>query len=305
MHSLLTHQKNKRSKRRNSEELKSISQQRAVGLSLELERRLLEETSLGINKDLEHELIISLTSFSQRLDNVYLTIESLMRQTLKASRIILNVCAKDFSEKNIPESLKLQQKRGLEIAYIEEDLGPYTKYYYTLQNNPNSLILTVDDDIMYPVDLVSKLYGAYLEAPNVIHCHRAHRIRKSAKGQVLPYKQWDFNTQFSQASFDIFPTGVGGVLYFPGCFDQDILNKELFLELAPGADDVWLKAMSLKKGILCKKVPDVRSWMLRFPLIPDSQVVSLKRTNKKKSGGNNEKITKVFNQFDLVDKISS
>ncbi len=303
MRSFLVKQQDRRRKRRGEEELKSIAQQRAVGLALELERRLLEETAPGVNRTLEHELIISLTSFQQRLDNVHLTIESLMRQTVKASRIILNIAANDFSPQTIPDSLKLQQKRGLEIAFIEEDLGPYTKYFYTLKNHPESLILTVDDDIMYPIDLVAKLYAAYRHEPDVIHCLRAHRILRNDQGQLLPYKQWNFNTSHCTAGFDIFPTGVGGVLYFPGCFAEEIFNKELFLELAPGADDVWLKAMSLKKGVRCKKLADVRSWTLRFPLIPDSQVVSLKRKNKQKQGGNNEKIARVFDHFNLRDKI--
>ncbi len=182
-------------------------------------------------------------------------------------------------------------------------MGPYTKFYYCLSEFPDSLILTVDDDIMYPVDMIDQLYRAHLNQPGAIHCHRAHRIKLDDDGQLLPYKQWDFDTREDKASLAIFPTGVGGVLYFPGCFDPDILNDDAFLSLAPKADDVWLKAMSLKKGTPCKKVPDRRDWQQRFLPIQGSQVTKLKSANKKHGGGNDAKIKAVFDHYDLVETL--
>jgi hypothetical protein len=43
----------------------------------------------------------------------------------------------------------------------------------------------------------------------------------------------------------VFPTGVGGILYPPKCFYKDITNRELFMKLAPQADDIWLWAMAI------------------------------------------------------------
>ena len=71
------------------------------------------------------------------------------------------------------------------------------------------------------------------------------------------------------------------------------------MSLSPGADDVWLKAMSLKKGILCRQVSDIRSFEFRFLQIPFSQIVSLKRKNKKKVGGNQEKIKATLDEYNL------
>jgi hypothetical protein len=45
-----------------------------------------------------------------------------------------------------------------------------------------------------------------------------------------------------------FPTGVGGILYPPKCFHKDIADKELFLKLAPNADDIWFWAMACLIG---------------------------------------------------------
>lgn len=261
--------------------------------------------TLGVKNDKTHEIIVSLTTFGHRINDVYITIESLMQQSLKADKIILNISKKDFNLSSIPSILKKQCERGLHINFINEDLGPYTKFFYTLKEFPNSLIITVDDDQIYPMDLIDQLYNAHLIEPNVIHCHRAHKIKFNKKNELLPYRKWDWNTQENQASKLIFPTGIGGVIYFPGCFDENILNKQEFLELCPGADDIWLKAMSLKNDVLCKKIPDPRPFASRFLTIENSQINSLISNNKIPKVGNDKKIHDVFFRYDLLNKLSS
>jgi hypothetical protein len=66
----------------------------------------------------------------------------------------------------------------------------------------------------------------------------------------VPYNDWDWCIEpkeyFSHHQLEsIFPTGVGGILYPPGCFYKDILNKDLFTKLAPFADDIWFWAMAI------------------------------------------------------------
>lgn len=268
-----------------------------------LQDKTLHSTTSGIGNDKEHELVVSLTTFGKRIHDAYLTIESIMQQSLRPDRIVLCISAEDFSESTLPETLKLQQKRGLEILFCERDLGPYTKYHYTLQQYPDSLIITVDDDFLYPIDTVDLLYKSFLKLPNTIHCHRGHRITLSENGEIRPYKQWDWSNSNNQASKLIFPTGVGGVLYFPGCFDDEIFNEAAFLELAPGADDVWLKAMSLKKGTPCRIVPDSRDFMTNFLTIEGSQETSLKRRNKHSPTGNDQKIQAVFSRYNLISNL--
>jgi hypothetical protein len=70
----------------------------------------------------------------------------------------------------------------------------------------------------------------------------------------LPYNKWDRGIQ-PNAYFapnkpehsreSIFPTGVGGILYPPKCLCEEATDKELFMKLAPYADDIWFWAMAL------------------------------------------------------------
>lgn len=260
---------------------------------------VLRSTEPGVGNDLPETLTVSLTSFGTRIETVYLTIESLMQHSLKADKIVLTLDRNNFSEANLPATLKKQRDRGLEILFCEEDLGPYTKFYYTLQKYPDDLLITVDDDLIYPIDTIDPLYRAYQKEPDVIHCNRGHRMLYAADGKLLPYKKWQWNYSGSEASLDLFPTGVGGVLYFPGSLDFEALDKNTFMALAPKADDVWLKAMSLKKRIECRQVENNKLFSERAVEIEGSQQISLKHRNKQGRFGNDNALERVFNHHKL------
>lgn len=289
-----------RQEKRQRRALAEAIDRRVEALTQRFEADALHRRESGVQRNAPRELVVSLTSFSKRIHDVYLTIESLLQQSHAPDRIVLWLSAEEFGEGDIPAILRRQCERGLDIEFVEKDLGPYTKFFYALQKYPEALLLTVDDDILYPQDMVDQLYRAHLNAPDQIHCTRGHRIRLDEKGELLPYKQWWRRNDERDSSLMIFPTGVGGVLYFPGCFDDDIANVDAFQRLAPNADDVWLKAMSLKKGTVCTMLEGRGVWMQRFPVIAGSQEVSLKRRNKSKRSGNDEQIKAVFDAYELM-----
>ena len=70
--------------------------------------------------------------------------------------------------------------------------------------------------------------------------------------------------------------GAGGILYPPKSLNPIVTDVELFLKLAPKADDLWFKAMSLIDGVQVfqSKNPPKRL----IPLI-GTQKISLKKEN--------------------------
>ncbi|WP_444940753.1 glycosyltransferase family A protein [Microbulbifer sp. ZKSA004] len=278
-------------------------------------KRLLEQAALngcgsGVGNAEKHNIVVSLTSYDKRIHDIHLCIESLFQQSLKADVIVLWLSLEDFPDRVLPSILKKQMHRGLRVEFVDENLGPYMKYVYAFQQFPDSLIITVDDDILYPVDTIDMLYQAYLKNPNYIYCHRAHQIKVDSQGEVLPYKKWrttrnNWKCDMNIApSYKVFPTGVGGVLYYPGALHPDAFNKEKFMNLCPKADDIWLKAMSMRQGTRCARVADIRFWRDRFLTIPGGQASGLKKQNLKGSCGNDSKICKVFSEYDLSKMLS-
>jgi hypothetical protein len=206
------------------------------------------------------ELIVSLTTIPERIGNVHLGIDCLLRQSLRPDRVILwlNECADPgrpaVNKNTLPRSLTKLTKRGLTIEWCK-NIGPYCKLIPALKAFPQALIATADDDVYYPRHWLAGLYQAHLRQPQYIHCHRAHLMTFDDAGRPLPYNRWDIDAPgFGGPSPDLFPTGVGGVLYAPARLHPDVLNEELFLELCPKSDDIWFKAMAVLNGVQCRKV---------------------------------------------------
>ena len=196
------------------------------------------------NSNLNPNIIVSLTTFPKRISTVWIVIECMLRQTKKPDRIILWLSKEQFFNLDIlPKRLLNLQKRGLEIKLREGDLRSHKKYFYVLKDNPNDIVVTIDDDFIYPSDLLEKLFRLHCKFPSAICCHRALQIKYEGV-EVLPYKKWSNKVLNEIPSYDVFFTSGGGTLFPPYCFTDEVLNSDLFLKICSFADDVWLNVMA-------------------------------------------------------------
>jgi len=190
----------------------------------------------------ETPIIVSLTSYKERFNDLELSIYTLLTQAIKPDRIILWL-SDNLKMSDLPYSITKYVKNGLEIRFVE-DIGSYTKIIYALKEFPDSIIVTADDDIIYPSNWLEFLYHSYIANPKDIQVHRAHRI-KYKNNKICSYETWDKHIKEESARFDNFLTGVGGVMYPPNCFRQEVFRKDIYLKYAPAADDIWLWFMAL------------------------------------------------------------
>lgn len=194
-----------------------------------MEQSILNNTSPGVTSKryCDHEFIVSLTSYGRRMRDVCYAIESLMCQTMKANRIILNV-DKEYESRPLPMAIQKQISRGLEIAIVD-DLRSYKKLIPTLEANPEAVIITVDDDIIYDFDILESLILSYLAHPHRIHACRTHVMTLGKQGQLLPYKQWKWLSSETDNPKLLFPTSGGGTLYPPiRCTHMCLIDSHLW-----------------------------------------------------------------------------
>lgn len=205
------------------------------------------------------KLIVSLTTYPERANEVDVVIYSLLMQSILPDKIILWLSNEEYpnGEKDVPSNILQLKKYGVEIDFCK-NIKSYNKFVPTLKKYPNDIIVTTDDDIFYPNNWLHKLYTAYVKNPNYIHAHRAHRITFDAQNNIEKYSNWQDEISFSQTipSFYNFATGVGGVLYPPNSLHNDIFDEDKFMKLSPNADDVWFWAMALLKGTKINVVED-------------------------------------------------
>lgn len=268
----------------------------------EMENRIINNRESGITNTryADHEIIVSLTTYGKRLYDVALTIESIMDQTMKANRIVLWL-GDEMQTTSLPSSLKRLQDRGLEIAFCK-DIRSYKKLVPALCKYPNDAIITIDDDLIYEYDLLEHLIVAYQKCPDYIYCHRAHKISFN-KEQLDKYNQWGWEQVSDTPSHYNFPTGCGGVLYPPHSLDSEVTNESVFLDICKYADDVWFKAMALKKGTQVCGVYSHHKGGCDFVENPAVQDVSLNAINVHGESLNDKQIKAVFDKYGLYSRI--
>ena len=164
-------------------------------------------------------VIISLTSSPSRLLQIEPVIQSLLRQDYEISRIELNLPQKYKNKEDyvIPERLSKYEK--LHIYRQELDIGPATKIVPTLLRylkEPDVYIVSLDDDHVYPKEIVSTLMKGLITYGN----HNIYSI-----GGINMY----VGAKCTLTSVNVYKTapvdvleGVFGVLYNPRLFQEDL-----------------------------------------------------------------------------------
>ena len=251
------------------------------------------------SKSVPEKIVLSFTTFPPRIDTVWQTAYTLLNQTVKVDHVILWLAREQFeSLDTLPDSLKRLKKYGLEIKFCD-DLRPHKKYYYAMQEYPDAIVITVDDDVYYPSFLVERLYSKHQEFPDAICCNWAHLIKKSNDGKILPYNKWEKGVSGfdDKPSFSLNQVGYEGVLYPPHSLDSRCFDKDLLCKLSLNADDLWLKAMSYLHGTKVVRANDVA---YRYFGILKSQKVALNISNcgQNKNDEAIEKITTYFPELE-------
>jgi len=252
----------------------------------------------GVNPD--SDIIVSLTSFPGRISSVWITVQTLLHQSVKPQRIILWLAEEQFPKRkaDLPQSLLRLETFGLEILFCD-NLYPHKKYYYSMKDYPECKVITVDDDIYYPENLIEELAKLSNEYPDCICCTWAHEINISG-GRIQPYKQWRHCVMDGgHPSMEIIPIGCGGVLYPPHSVSNAIFEKEDIKALCLRTDDLWLKSMAVKAG-----TKSVR-WRKQTPIFfsnMNSQDSGLYHQNLGKDR-NDECLSKIIRKYPEVEQM--
>ena len=213
-----------------------------------------KENSLSCEKNSYSfgSVYISLTTYPARIESAYYAIYSILDQTVRPNKIILTLINDEFpeGESSLPQSILSLKEKGLEILWARDNLRPHNKYFYSMQKYPDALIITIDDDILYPSDTIEKLIKCYKKFPNAISAFhtdkfaiRNNRLDKYSNA-IIGYRQ-----EIHAPKHSLLAEGFAGVLYPPSILPQDAFDKNLIQRCSPMADDIWLKCIELKNNI--------------------------------------------------------
>lgn len=246
----------------------------------------LKHPEAALNKSArDHKITVSITTIPPRITKIQQVITRLLEQTVRPDRIVIYLGKDQFKGVTLPAILRNQVANyGVEVRYVE-DIGPHTKYWYAIQDFPEDLVITADDDIRYPDDLIAELYESYKRHPKCVSARRCHLITFDENGVIRKYNDWKHKHSeiVDKPSMLLFPTGVGGVLYPPKVLHPEVFNIDVLKKLSLKNDDIWLKFMEVLAG-----TPVVSTKPFTIKHVKGSQHVALNQQNV--AGGKNDTI---------------
>jgi len=204
--------------------------------------------------------VISLTSWPARTQagtpGIWVTIESLMRQTVKPDRIILWLSEEEYpdGDKELPQTLLDLQRRGLEIKWTPKNTKALKKLLPAMQAKIPANIITVDDDLVYNTRWLERLQTSHTTHPKALHANLAQYMPVQG-GAMAPFQgsgqpYWDTKGVYDRHWF---PECGGGTLfpYDPSgktCYGLDGCVLTGAPAYVQGADDLWFYVCRVLAG---------------------------------------------------------
>ena len=208
-------------------------------------------------------VIVSLTSCPKRIPKLWMVIECLRRQTVRPDKILLYLSKAQFpgGKNELPESLLRYESDGyLDIVWVDNDFRSHKKYYYTMCDFPDDLIITVDDDIFYPTTMIQTLMDYHTRYPGAVIARYARKLAWTESDTLKSSTEWKHLRDTVVNNPACF-FGTGGGTLFPSpsaCLYKDTLNIELARRLCPLEDDLWLNTMVRLQGTPIVVVKDYK-----------------------------------------------
>ena len=134
-------------------------------------------------------IIVSMTSWKKRINNVSKVVYSLYKNSLCPDSIELNLSSDEFinKEQDLPEDLlTLVAANILTINWVKEDTGVFKKFIPVLKKYPNEdfYLFSCDDDWLYNNNFISEMLkrlgnGDYFSLQNPRHVVGNSTVYKS------------------------------------------------------------------------------------------------------------------------------
>lgn len=152
--------------------------------------------------NMNSKIIVTMTSWKGRIDNVTRVLDTLAENTTKPNKIELNLSSEEFpeKEKELPESLVNWNKLDFEIFWTIKNTKSFKKLIPAVIRHAKDdcVIITVDDDVLYPKDFIENFTKAAEIYPGAIisnnMCRGTFMSQQCVNGAATLYRPGYFNS---------------------------------------------------------------------------------------------------------------
>lgn len=196
-------------------------------------------------------IIVSMTTTSARIAGLDANLRRILTGNRPPDRLVLNLGLGPSQLgcqgiKEIPQELRdlAEAHKQLEFRHTK-NLGPGTKLLPTLReqwDNEDQIIVTADDDVLYPPYWLNRLLHYARQFPDALLCYTARAIRPTKPYEDWPLIRRNRTQRVTRPHWNYLPRGHDGVLYRPRFFQKRVFDITQMLRRCPSNDDIWFTA---------------------------------------------------------------
>ncbi len=256
--------------------------------------------TLAANRTFDtRRVIVSLSTVPDRINNLRPTIRSLLNQTRPPDEIVLAIPEFSIREKRpyvVPKYLlRLPRVR---ILHCVKDWGPATKFIPAVREELaaarySSLIMVVDDDRIYPRDVLETYLHYNKQLPDAALCFRGAAMPRSLDWRDAKMIR---ASELRQPQPAAVITGCGSYLIQPRFFNESLWDYSKTPNGAFYMDDIWISGRLSRGGVKRYVVP--ASDMMRS-VLRQRRTLSLHHVPQGRQHHNNETIAFFGDTWDV------
>ena len=201
---------------------------------------------------MNQNIVVSMTTTPHRIDRIQKTLDTVLSQTAPIKKIYLSIpyrFKRDNLEYKIPKWL--QDNKKITILRTK-DYGPATKLLGLLEQvdlPPDTIIVTLDDDIMYPKGLVLQLAHRARQYPHYAITILGANPEYDDQGNVSIKSVRGLINDHNDKSFVAVAQGFAGIAYRRSFFDSTIFDIVNAPQECINSDDLYLSFYLAKHNI--------------------------------------------------------
>lgn len=188
---------------------------------------------------------LSLTSWSKRLNELQLTLMTLISQDVQPSAIYVWLTEEDLA------LVPVEQRKSFEAEGVCfkscPDYRSHKKWLPLILSGHREPFVVCDDDIFYPREWFGSLVAE--DRNDAYVGGKCHKMVLGQDGLPLSYSEWDKQVYSQKNPSELlFTTGCGGEILHPSRLQERALDWSAIFKHSRFSDDAWLKGAHLACG---------------------------------------------------------
>lgn len=110
----------------------------------------------------KERIVVTLTTYSKRIGNIPVVLETIFNQTMSPAFVVLNLAYDEIIPSDVQNYI---DTRSIDINRVP-DTKVYKKLIPTLRKYPNDCIITIDDDFLYPENMIEDFMNIHEKYPH-------------------------------------------------------------------------------------------------------------------------------------------